>query len=77
MYSNTGVNISFPASEALFVDREVYDWRMLDEYAVAGFWTGHYQASKDACKKLLEIAPENERGRILSNLKFAEDKLVS
>jgi hypothetical protein len=63
--------------DILFVEPEWADWRNMDEYAVACYWTGHYDESKSACESLLDNPklPAHERDRVLANLHFAEEKL--
>ena len=44
--------------DTLFVNRDVYDWRIFDELAVAAYWVGHYAESRDFCETLLHLATE-------------------
>jgi len=71
-----GVAIGKP-NNGLFVESWIYDYGLLDELAINGYWSGHYQESADACAKILlgEAMPEHERKRILANLRFALAKL--
>ena len=59
----------------LFSEQQIYDWGMLDEFAISAYWAGHFQESYDACVSLLEVAPLSQQKRILENLNFAKDKL--
>jgi len=55
----------------------IYDFGVLDEYAVTAFWTGRYAECVMACDRLLSEGklPTEERARILKNKQFAMDKL--
>jgi tetratricopeptide (TPR) repeat protein len=66
-----------PTDDILFVEPEWAAWRNLDEYAVASYWTGHYNESIAACEDLLNNPnlPARERDRVLANLNFAKEKL--
>lgn len=64
--------------EVLFLDPSTYDWRCLDEYAVASYWVGQYQEAARACQELLGSGklPEAQRQRVLENLHYANAKLA-
>jgi hypothetical protein len=64
--------------DILFVDESVYEWRAVDEFAVASYWAGDYEASAKAARELLagERVPETDRGRVKANLDFAKAKLA-
>lgn len=78
MFIDQGIQIPFPGNDRLFVDEGIYTWKMLDEFAIATYWVGRYDASRDACKQLLktEALPPNDRKRIEQNLQFANDRLA-
>ena len=66
--------ISTPRPEdILFLDDSVYDWRSLDELAIASFYTGQYDESAEACHRLLNSAllPQSQHARVIDNLNFA------
>ena len=52
MFAEKGRSILRP-KDILFVDSSVYEWRALDEYAVASYWTQNYEDCKAACEELL------------------------
>jgi glycosyltransferase involved in cell wall biosynthesis len=73
-----GAAIKIPQTDdILFVEPEWADWRNLDEFAVACYWTGDYLDSASACQDLLSNhkLPEHERARVTANLNFAQEKL--
>jgi hypothetical protein len=61
----------------LFVDGSVYEWRALDELAIAAYYVGKFRESIDLNLRLLAEGrlPDAERPRIAANLGFAADKL--
>ena len=71
-----GLVISQP-SGALVVEPWIYEYGLLDELAVNGYWSGHYQDCLNACETLLASGkcPPNERDRVTANADFARQKL--
>ena len=61
----------------LFVEPWIYDYGLLDEFAINAYWAGAYRNSLDACLKLLGGGklPEDQRGRVIDNARFAAEKL--
>jgi hypothetical protein len=60
---------------ALFVEKDIYDWRFDDELSVTAFWTGHYpEGYAAACRALMHCPPE-QRERIRNSAQFCFDKL--
>ncbi|MGC4025478.1 MAG: glycosyltransferase family 2 protein [Mesorhizobium sp.] len=74
-FAKRALGLSQPAG--LFIQPWVYDYALLDEYAVNGYWAGAYYESLNACLKLLESdkTPQDMRKRITANARFAFDKL--
>jgi GR25 family glycosyltransferase involved in LPS biosynthesis/glycosyltransferase involved in cell wall biosynthesis len=61
----------------LFVQPWVYDYGLLDEFAINAYWAGAYRESLDACLKLLanDKLPASMVKRIAANARFATDKM--
>ena len=76
IYAKVGVSIPRP-DDMLFVQSEVYAWRLLDELSVCAYYLGHYQESYDAAQRALaQLAADSpERARIETNLGFTLEKL--
>ena len=70
MYATT---ISKPTENVLFVENDIYDWRMWDELAVISFYMGRKDIAKTAGARLLHdnLFPADQRARIENNLKCA------
>ena len=71
------INKPYPNSDILFIDRDIYEYKLLDEVAICAYWVGLYRKSNDLCSKLLydNKIPPHERERIQNNKNFAENKL--
>ncbi|MER9136034.1 glycosyltransferase [Mesorhizobium sp. M0830] len=74
-FARRGLDLAQPAG--LFVRPWVYDYGLLDEFAVNAYWTGAYRESLDACLKLLatDKLPADMAKRVAANARFAADKL--
>jgi hypothetical protein len=66
-------------SDTLFVEEAVYVWCAMDEYAVAAYWVGDYEAGISANQHLLShpLLPESQRERIEKNLRFCQEKCLT
>jgi hypothetical protein len=81
LFAKAGVLTPQP-KDRLFVAQDVYDWRLLDEVAVAAFWIGNYHDSKVASEEALSRidqgldVPADDIRRIRENLRHAINKLA-
>jgi glycosyltransferase involved in cell wall biosynthesis len=77
LFASQAVSIPQP-DDILFIDTTAYLWRAQDEFAVASYWMGQYQACADACSQLLQSGhlPAGEVERLTGNLALARDKLA-
>ena len=66
-----------PPPDGLFIEQWIYDYGVLDEYAVNAYWSDHYDECLKACRRILAggAIPAAERPRIEANRNFAADKL--
>ena len=64
-------------ADLLFVETDALAWRAQDERAIAAYWTGRYEESRDLCGRLLSEGqlPEAERERVEANRQFAKKAL--
>lgn len=70
--------LAIPRPEnGLFVEPWIYDHGLLDEFAVAAYWSGHWLESKEACDALLAggALPAEHRQRVVDNRRFADARL--
>ncbi len=76
MFAKTGAQIPCP-SDLLFVEKELFEWRIHDELAIAAFWIGNYEECRDICQKLLELPLlPDDSARVAKNLDFAMQRLT-
>jgi len=70
------INIPMP-TDSLFTETWIYNYALLDEYAIVCFWSGHYQDSLDACEIMLSSGrlPQHYIGRIEQNRQYAIDRM--
>lgn len=64
-----------PCSDILFVEDEIWKWRMPDEYSVLAYYNGNAEEAHKTTSILInspvfEKIPESDRNRILKNLEF-------
>jgi glycosyltransferase involved in cell wall biosynthesis len=78
MLARQGLEIQQPGS-GLFVDPWIYEYGLLDEFAVNAYWTERYGECLGACERLLDERkiPEEMRERVEQNAQFAREKLAS
>ncbi len=74
VWASHGCEIPQPEGNALFVETEVYRWRLLDVKAVSLYWMGRYAEAAQLNRRLLEIVPDSQRARIQENLDFCVEK---
>ena len=61
--------------EDLFMEADIYEWRALDEHAIAAYWTGRDVEALALNARLLEVVPPPEKARITSNRAFSVQRL--
>ena len=71
IYARHAAAMPKPAGEFLWVEREIYDWWALDEFAIAASWipTLHPECHT-AAMKLLQVGPDGEHDRFREMLKI-------
>lgn len=76
-YAAAAKELPYPEDDILFVERDCYDWRALDEYAMACWRIGSAELSLKAHEELLlrPGLPEEQRPRIEKNIDFCRAAL--
>jgi len=75
MFASLGSKIHYP-NDSLFVEYDIYEWKIYDELSIAAYWTSRYQESKSACIEILsQSLPIDTLTRVNDNLHFATQKL--
>lgn len=72
LFAKVGKDIPLP-DDILFVQRDVYEWRLLDEFAICAYWIGQYRESADAGQRILRegFYRPDDKSRLEANLGFA------
>jgi hypothetical protein len=62
-----------PSVDCLFVENDIYDWKIFDELSIVAYYLGKKDISKKFCMKLLTEGklPASETARVEANLKFS------
>jgi len=70
LYAST---ITKPTGSVLFLEPDIYDWRVWDELGIIAYYCGQKEISKMACSKLLSENkfPPDQRQRIETNLRLS------
>ena len=69
IYSKIGTTIPYPENDILFIARDVYDWRMMDEFGSVAFYAGDFHNGLIACENLINANKfdEEHKERIMNN----------
>ncbi|MFO1061420.1 MAG: glycosyltransferase family 2 protein [Dongiaceae bacterium] len=69
--------IDLPVPGGLFIEDWIYQYGLLDEYAINAYWAGEYRTSLDASLRLIQGGklPAAMLERVAANARFAADKL--
>jgi hypothetical protein len=60
-------------NDRLFIERSVYQWRVLDELSLAAHFSDQHDLAARAVDQLLQRAPEEERLRVESNAQWMRE----
>lgn len=72
------VESPYPDGDVLFIDKDVHDYKLMDELSICAYWVGNYQESLGLCEGILsnnELA-DKDRLRVEKNKEFAKSKLI-
>ena len=71
-----GIELTPPVG-ALFLEQWIYDYGLLDEYAINAYWANHHTEAIDACLRILkrDDLPADVRARVTENANCALRKI--
>ncbi|MCC7104785.1 MAG: glycosyltransferase, partial [Chloroflexi bacterium] len=77
-FAKAASDIPRPDADILFINADVYTWRIADERSISAYYVGRYRESFELCTALLANPrlPESQRARIESNRDFAVPRLL-
>jgi hypothetical protein len=69
--------IPYPDHCILFIFRDIYDYKILDELSINCYYIGQYAECYNVCQKLLEVPtlPEDMKPRVRQNMEYAQTML--
>lgn len=72
IYAGAGLQIGVPWADALFVESDVYRWKLEEEYALCQYFTGRRESAHYHWNRLLEMSdvPESSKIQIKKNMEF-------
>ena len=71
--AKAAASTDYPKGDVLFITAGIYEGGAIDAFAVAAYWSQHYDESITACQKLLDSKyAQVHKSRIRTNLWFAE-----
>jgi glycosyltransferase involved in cell wall biosynthesis len=69
---------SMPVNKTgLFSENWIWDYGIDDEYSIVSYWTGHIKEGIEVTEKLIGKIPEEQKERVLKNMKYLKEKLNS
>ena len=74
LFLNMAKNIKYPENDKLFIEYEIYKYKILFELSIVAYYTIYKKEGYEACKELLKMEniPENIIELTKSNIKFYE-----
>ena len=72
LFARRGAELPFPEKATLFVDREVYTWKLLDLVGTSAYYVGAFEEGEAALRKALVAMPGD--ARLTKNLAFYEER---
>ena len=68
LFARRGYELPFPKQDTLFIDEEVYTWKMADLVASSAYWIGEFAIGEEAARKAARAQPKDPR--LQTNLEF-------
>ena len=77
LFAKTAAEIPLPESDVLFIFRDVYQYKALDELGISAYYLNKFREAADIFKRILDskLLPPEQVARTEANLKFSLDKL--
>ena len=69
-------DIEYPTKCSLFIHKDVYDYKLLEEYTIFGYYVGARNLHNEMFK-LMKLKPKNELYGVFNNYKFYQKVLVA
>jgi hypothetical protein len=71
LFARRGAELPLPLRDTLFVDEEVYAWKLADLVGASAYWIGEHAIGEAAARRASEARPSDER--LAKNLSYYTD----
>jgi Glycosyl transferase family 2/Tetratricopeptide repeat len=68
LFAKRGYDLPLPKQDNLFVDEELYTWKMADLVASSAYWIGEFAVGEEAARKAVRARPKDVR--LQANLEY-------
>lgn len=68
LFARRGIELPLPNQDRLFIDEEVYKWKLLDLVGSSAYWVGEYELGEDAARRALRHRPGD--ARLAANVEY-------
>jgi len=79
LFGEVAYKLSFPPHDRLFVNRDIYEWRVRDELSICYYFVGRYEEADNLIQEILDnksARPSSgDLNRIKKNQQLSKDKL--
>jgi hypothetical protein len=72
LFARRGYELPLPLRDSLFVDEEVYTWKLADLVGSSAYWLGEHAVGEAAARRAVQHRPADER--LATNLRFYLDR---
>jgi tetratricopeptide (TPR) repeat protein len=72
IFARRGADLALPVDDQLFVDEEVYRWKLADLVGSSAYWVGEYEMGEAAARAALRHRPDDPR--LQKNLGYYLDR---
>jgi hypothetical protein len=67
LFASRGIAIPYPTQSHLFIERDVYAWKMHDLVAISAFYVGEHKIGRVSAEKALTLRPDDDH--LLNNMR--------
>jgi glycosyltransferase involved in cell wall biosynthesis len=77
VFAKTASSLPLPPNDVLFIFRDVYQYKALDEMGISAYYTGRFQEAVETFKFILKENqfPEGQKARLEANLAYSVAKI--
>ncbi len=68
LFARRGIELPLPTQDRLFIDEEVYKWKLLDLVGSSAYWVGEFELGEEAARKALRHRPDD--ARLAANVEY-------